>query len=606
MKVKKGFWILLVLVALFYFCILELGKHTIAGWILALILFPVYVCVEMKFLRGKSKWIRLAGWVAFVVLLGGVWAVSAPPYKRVPAVDAANPEVTEVVTVKQGQLTGVFNEDHTVEVYAGIPYAKPPVDELRWKEPQDPESWTGVLAADHFAPMSMQSRNNPIYDSLVNIVIYHNYRISLKDNYLEPVSEDSLYLNVWKPAGDGEKLPVLVFIHGGSLMTGQTYFSEYNGEDLAKKGIIVVNFAYRLGPFGYLATEELAAESPNGTTGNYGLLDQVKALEWVQENIAAFGGDPEKVTIAGESAGSSSVNALCVSPLSEGLFRYAIGESSGILAKEPFHTFRSYADALEVGQNIMEEMGAVDLEELRAVDAERLVHSRYRNDSMTVDGYAITEQPYLTYEKGENHEQVLLNGFNAHEADVFNLFYHVTADNYLDYLRNDFGEYAQEVAALYPPGTIPVANDYLVEMGGDAKGEINMALSGAWFAYSHYRWSTYMTAQNKPVYLYYFTKDNKSLRANHAGELPYAYGNLWRHDFLYEDSDRELSESMTDYWVNFVKTGDPNGEGLPEWPLYGDTVGQALELGDTVSMVEDPFVELYEIIDRYQESLENK
>ena len=179
-----------------------------------------------------------------------------------------------------------------MEVYAGIPYAKPPVGELRWREPQDPEPWEGVLAADHFAPMSMQPQNAAWYSSMAQIIGYHDYEISLDDNFRDLNSEDALYLNIWKPAGEQENLPVLVYIHGGSLQTGQPWYADYSGEGLARKGVIVVNMGYRLGVFGFLADEELMAESPNGTTGNYGLLDQIKALEWVRDNIAAFGGDP--------------------------------------------------------------------------------------------------------------------------------------------------------------------------------------------------------------------------------------------------------------------------------------------------------------------------
>lgn len=601
MKPKMIVWCLISIVIVFYAAVLELSKNVVWGWLAAGMIFGIFIFCRIQFLTDKSGIVRLAGWAGLFVCLLLIYKLSEPPYRVVPAVDLPHPEVTEVRTVKQGKLTGVYNKDRSVEVYAGIPYAKPPVGELRWKEPQEPDDWEGIRICDHFAPMSMQSRNHPLYDSLVTMMFYHNYRISLKDNYREPVSEDSLYLNVWKPAGEIKDAPVLVYIHGGSLMTGQTYYSEYNGETLAGKGVVVVNFAYRLGAFGYLATEELIAESPNGTTGNYGLLDQIQALKWVQQNIAAFGGDPSKVTIAGESAGASSVCALCVSPLSEGLFRYAIAESSGLTPKKPFHTFRSLADALRMGADIMEEMKVCSIDALRGVDAAKLAASGYRNDSMCVDGYAITEQPYLTYEKGQNHEKALLNGYNSNEAYVFNLFYRVTDENYLDYLREDFGDYAEAIAALYPAGSVPLAYKYPVERGGNAKGALNKVLGAAWFGYSHYLWSDYMADEGRAVYQYYFTKDNRGLRANHAGELPYAYGNLWRNGFLYEESDQRLSDRMTDYWVNFVKYGDPNGDDLPYWEEYSGSRDKLLELGETISMIDNPYLELYRIIDAYQE-----
>ena len=413
------------------------------------------------------------------------------------------------------------------------------------------------------------------------------------------MSEDSLYLNIWKPSGEQRGLPVMVYIHGGSLTTGQPSYSEYNGENLARKGIIVVNFGYRLNVFGYLATEQLATESPNGTTGNYGLLDQIAALQWVRANIGAFGGDPDQVTICGESAGASSVNALCVSPLSEGLFRRAIAESSSISAKQPYHTFRTLEAALEMGSNIMAEFGASGMDDLRAVPAEKLVDTKYTNNAMTVDGYAIAEQPYLTYEKGNNHEEALLHGYNVHEADLFTLFTKVTKDNYVETLRPLLADWSEQAAALYPPRAVDEQYHYLVEAGGDAKGACNEVYSAAWFAYSHYNWTRLLAEQRKPVWEYHFTKDNDSLGSCHAGELPYAFGNLDRHAWLYDDGDHALSEVMQEYWANFVKYGDPNGAGVPTWERTRDG-RTVLELGEQVMPAADPYLDLYELIDLYQ------
>ncbi|MBE6719757.1 MAG: carboxylesterase family protein, partial [Ruminococcaceae bacterium] len=579
---------------------LELNKNTLLGWGIAVLLFAGYIAAEIKVIKNKKWYLRLFGWVLFIALLGGTMAVSAPPYKTVPAVDCKDPEVTDVVTVEQGRLTGVYTEDKSVEVYAGIPYAKPPVDELRWKAPQAPDNWNGVRACDHFAPMSMQKRDSELMNSLTQIVGYHRFEISLKDNYREAVSEDSLYLNIWKPAGEVKNAPVLFFIHGGSLTSGQPSFSEYRGEDLAKKGIIVVNFGYRLNVFGYMANEELAAESPDGTTGNYGLLDQIQALRWVNENIASFGGDASKITIAGESAGASSVNALCVSPLAKGLFRYAIAESSGITPKTPYHTFRTYSDALNQGKKTLEEFDAKSVDDLRKIPAEELVKTTANNSAMTVDGYAITEQPYMTYEKGNNNEQALLNGYNSHEANVFNLFSKIDKDGYSESLQKLFGDYADEAEKSFPYDSVELDYDFLVEQGGEAKGTYNYILGGTWFAYSHKTWSDYIAAQSKPVYFYRFAKDNGSLRANHGGEMPYAYGNLWRHKDKYDDSDFELSETMQNYWVNFVKTGNPNGDNLPRWEKYTKTQKQILQLDTEVRMTDDPYNKLYKIIDKAQ------
>ncbi|MBR6315209.1 MAG: carboxylesterase family protein, partial [Clostridia bacterium] len=482
---KKKFIVFSLLALLLFAALFELGKNTLWGWALLLVLFISAFILHKKVFSEKKFPLRLLAFVAFLALICVVFKLSGPPQKQVAAVDVKSPEATEVVTVAQGDLTGVYNEDKSVEVYAGIPFAAPPVGDLRWKEPQPPANWDGVRVCDTFAPRSMQADSSVIMSTLTQMVGYHNFKISLKDNYVEAMSEDSLYLNIWKPAGELKDCPVLFFIHGGSLTTGNTSYSEYNGESLAKRGIIVVNCAYRLNVFGYYANELLQEESPNGTTGNYGLLDQIAALKWVNDNIASFGGDPTKITIAGESAGSSSVNAICVSPLAKGLFRYAIAESSGITAVKPYHTFRSLQSALKSGSALQEEFGANDLTALRAIPAEKLVLTKQNNSSMTVDGYAIKEQPYKTYLKGKSNEQALMNGFNVHEADYFTFLQKVTSENYEESLKNVLGDYAKEAVELYPPEPVdPAYKLAIVEQGGDAKGAFNKVYSAAWFSYS--------------------------------------------------------------------------------------------------------------------------
>ncbi|MBE6908475.1 MAG: carboxylesterase family protein [Ruminococcaceae bacterium] len=600
----KGIWSLAVMVlitAALCGAVFLLGRITLAGWLLAACVFCAFAVVRLR-MSGAGRMPRLAAYLALLAVLAVVYRLCVPPLRAVSAVEGKNPTATGVITVAQGDLTGVYTADGGVEVYTGIPYAKPPVGELRWREPQAPEPWEGVRVCDHFAPMSMQTRNSTIFDSLTSLSVYHMFRPQIVGNSLEPMSEDSLYLNIWKPSGTQEKLPVMVYVHGGSLTGGQPSWSEYNGESLARRGIIVVNFAYRLGVFGYLATEQLAAESPNGTTGNYGLLDQIAALRWVHENIAAFGGDPEQVTICGESAGASSVNALCVSPLTEGLFRRAIAESSGIVAKQPYHTFRSREAALSMGRSILEEFGAQSMDDLRKLPPEKLLQTKYTNSAMTIDGYAITEQPYLTYQKGENHEETLLQGYNVHEADLFMLFDKVTAENYIETLRHVLGAQAESAAALYPPREVDPAYHYIVERGGDAKGSADEVYSAAWFSYSHYCWARLMGAQGRPVWEYRFTKDNGGLGSCHGGELPYAFGCLDRHAWLYDDADRALSEVMQSYWANFVKYGDPNAEGLPVWETTADGT-MLLELGSEVVPSVDPYLKLYGLLDAYQDSV---
>ena len=474
---KKGsaaFFVLLALLLLLSLALLELNKNTLPGWGLTLLLFAAYALLRQRVLRSRGFFLRLLAFLCLLVLFAAILLWTVGPVKLRPAVQGKDPAVTEVVTVRQGQLTGLVTGDGQVEVYTGIPYAKSPVGDLRWREPQDPEPWEGVYAADHFAPMAMQPRNSQIYDSLAQIIGYHDYEIRLDDNFRDAVSEDALYLNIWKPAGAAEKLPVRVFIHGGALQTGQPWYADYSGEGLARKGVIVVNMGYRLGIFGFLADEELAAESPNGTTGNYGLLDQIKALEWVRDNITAFGGDPDNVTIAGESAGSACVSALCVSPLAKGLFRRAIGESSTVTAPQPAHSFRSLDAALETGRAMKERFGVSTIEELRTLNAETLAAAADVNHHITVDGYVLPCTPYEAYQRGEHNEEALLHGFNAYEGTPFILFANADLKSYEPRLRAAFGDYADEVLALYPVST-----------NQEAKASYTDIYSAATFTYGH-------------------------------------------------------------------------------------------------------------------------
>ncbi len=598
-----AFTIMAIIVGLIYLAILELSKNMIIGWVIGIILIVGFIALRF-FLKSKeknTKGIMTLCWLGFFVLLIVNGIVTGPPEKRVPAVANSNPEVTSVVHVNEGDLTGVYNADKSVKVYAGVPFAAPPVGDLRFKEPQPAESWSGVKACDEFAPMAMQERSNVIYNSLSHILGWHDYEMKIGDEYIEAMSEDCLYLNVFVPEGyEGQNLPVLFYIHGGSLNSGQPSYTEYRGEDLAKQGIIVVNCAYRVGVFGYYAADDLKAESPNGTTGDYGLLDQIAALKWVRDNIASFGGDPNRITIAGESAGSSSVNALCVSPLTGEMFNYAIGESSSIVEYSPYHTFRSYEEALEQGNIVRKEMGVSSSADLRNIPADKLLKNSSKQNAMTIDGYAITEMPYKTYERGANHEKALLNGFNAKEADAFMLGYEATAENYEELLSEHLGSHASEMAKLVPANSPQRDQHFIIDPLGDAKGALCQVYSALWFTYSHYVWTKCLVAENVPVYEYYFSKTNNILSNYHAGELPYAYGNLWRHPGLYDDEDYKLSEIMQKYWANFVKTGDPNGEGLPYWPKVDADNKQLLQLDTEIKTIDDPNEFMYPVIDAYQ------
>lgn len=497
---------------------------------------------------------------------------------------------TEIVSLRSGAVRGVRTADGAVEVYAGIPYARPPIGELRWREPQDAEPWNGTLEADHFAPMSMQPVNLPIVDSLTRIIAYHDYRVSFKNRSRAPVSEDSLYLNIWKPADAGEKLPVLVYIHGGSLQTGQPWYADYSGQGLAREGVIVVNMGYRLGVFGFYADPELAKESPNGTTGNYGLLDQIKALEWVRDNIAAFGGDPENVTLAGESAGAACVSALCTSPLAKGLFHRAILESSTLASAQPPHSFRLLNEALASGSALRSRHPCGDIQALRALDAKTLVHEADTQHHITVDGYVLTETPRESYLRGVHNEEQLLHGFNSEESSPFLIGSQANLKNYKEKLQSWFGTHTGEVLSAYP-------------VSDDESARKNWAaIYGAiFFDYPHDCLNRLAVENGIPVYAYRFTKHNGRLGAWHSGEEVYCYGNIQASSRLYSERDRELSGQMLQYWRNFACSGDPNGTGLPEWE-QNKSSDCYMEFGDQTKMVTWRPETLYAILDKIGES----
>lgn len=581
-----GFGIVGSLLFLIMLAVLELNKNTVLGFALLLAVTLGFAVLFIRVLHGGKWYWKLLGWLgwigAFVLILLLTW----PPMKRVPAYEGGTPVYTETVSLEQGDVRGVVIDEGRVELYAGIPYAKPPVGELRWREPQDPEPWDGVFTADHFAPMCMQPVELPIVSSLKQIIGYHEYRVSLSDNYRAAVSEDGLYVNVWKPAGRVEGLPVLVFIHGGTLQTGQTWYGDYAGTGLAREGVVVVNLGYRLGVFGYLADEGLKAESEHGTTGNYGLLDQIKALEWVRGNVAAFGGDPDNVTLAGESAGSASVSALCTSPLAKGLFRRVILESSTVASVEPPHSFRPYDDAIASGNELKARYGVNTPEELRALDAEKIVNEAYTQHYMTVDGYALTETPYESYRKGVHNEEAILHGYNSEESGPFLILGNAAMKNYEQRVRAFFGEYADDVLKIYRPTTDEEAKDMWAEIYG-----------AVFFSYPHYCLNRLAVDNGIPVYEYYFSRHNGRLGAWHSGEMIYVYGNLPERSSLFDATDYALEKTMTGYVQNFVGTGDPNGEGLPAWERNTDSA-RLMEFGDTTGMTDEKYLAFYAVMDR--------
>ena len=575
------------LLCLLMLAALELNKNALWGLLLFAALTVVFFFVYARFLHGGGALGKVLGWLCWLGCFAAVFFLSWPPTRPVPAWDGDAPLRSDVVSLKDGDVRGVVIMDGAVELYAGIPYAAPPVGNLRWAEPAPVKPWAGVLEADHFAPMSMQPVSLPIVDSLTQIIGYHDYRVDLKNRYVPPVSEDSLYVNVWKPAGAAEKLPVLVFIHGGSLKTGQPWYNDYAGKGLAAaENVVVVNMGYRLGVFGYYADEELAAESPNGTTGNYGLLDQIQALRWVRENIAFFGGDPDNVTLAGESAGSASVSALCTSPLARGLFLRVLLESSTVASAQPPHSFRLLPEALSSGADLKKRHHAASVADLRALKAEALVGEAETQHHITVDGYALAELPMASYRKGIHNEEAVLHGYNSEESGPFILFSRANLKNYEEKVRGYFKSYADEVLALYSPSTDAEADQFWAAVYG-----------AVFFNYPHYCLNRLENECGVPVYEYFFSRKNGRLGPWHSGEMIYFYGNLPERSSLFTEEDHRLSRVVMDYIGRFCRSGDPNGEGLPLWEP-NTTNRRLLTLDGEVRMEDERFLPLYDILDR--------
>ena len=580
---KILFTILFVILSVLFGAFLELNHQTIPGWILTAVLLAGFWYVRNHVLDAKPFLMRLGAWLLCIAVFALIVYISWPPVKPVAA-GKPSAKKTEIIETADGKVRGIFNEKETVEIFTGIPYAAPPVGDLRWKKPQDPAAWEGVKECDHFAPMSMQSVNLPIIGSLTQIIGYHDYQISLSDNYRPAVSEDSLYLNIWKPAGNQTKLPVVVYIHGGSLQTGQPWYADYSGESFAENGVICVNMGYRLGIFGFLADEEMLKEE--GTAGNFGLLDQIKALEWVRDNIEAFGGDPHNVTLAGESAGAVCVDALCVSPLAKGLFQRVILESSTVSSPEPPHSYRSFSDALASGKKIREKYGCASLAELRKLPAEQIVGEMNSQHHITPDGYVFTDDPYVLRKQGIHNEEAILHGFNAEESGPFLLFSKTTLKNYESRIRTYFKDRTEEVLQLYPAAT-------------DEEAAKNWALiyGAVFFNYSH-QCLNRLAAENKiPVYEYLFTKTNRRLSCWHSGELVYAFHRIPENSRLYDAADRTLSDQMHAYWCAFAKTGTPSVSGLPDF-AENISSSRVMRFGETVEMIDEPYLKLYEILDK--------
>lgn len=487
------------------------------------------------------------------VLIVSALAWTVTPYSR----------AINLVHIDSGSVEGIASSEPAVTAFEGIPYAAPPVGNLRWREPQPVAPWTGVLKADHFGPRPMQEK---IYSDMI-----------FRD---KGPSEDCLYLNVWTPAKTADdKLPVMVWIYGGGFSAGGSSEPRQDGAHLSSRGVIVVSMNYRLGVFGLLAHPELSAESGNGS-GNYGLMDQAAALRWVHRNIAAFGGDLGNVTIFGESAGSFSVSALMASPQSKGLIQRAIGESGSITSptrtgREMLSLKESEQKGIELGKSI----GAPTLAALRAMKAQDLLKAAGPKFVMAfdIDGRFFTENPLDTFAAGRQAHIPLLCGWNADEVRVYQTFGNMrpTAKSYADDVRAHHPKEADDILRLYPART----DEEAVRSAGDLASDL-FIVAGTWYWAELQRETT-----PAPVYVYRFDHvipiasgtvingkeaTSADTGAPHAGEIRYVFHAFGAEpEIAWTSSDEKVSDLLELYWTNFAKTGNPNSSGLPEWPQYG-------------------------------------
>lgn len=471
------------------------------------------------------------------------------------------------VAVDSGALEGVRDGDLTV--YKGVPFAAAPVGDLRWRPPQPVRPWKGIRKTDTFAPACMQKG------------------VSMPGEAPPIVNEDCLYLNIWEPAGGrGQTLPVLVWIHGGGYTNGSASMPLYWGDELARKGIIVVSIAYRLGPFGFLAYGPLAQESVPHTTGNYGLMDQIAALQWVQRNIAAFGGDPKRITIAGQSAGGISVSMLMASPLARALFQGAIAESGGLF--EPIQLAPPYllANAEREGQQYATSLGVTSLAALRALPAAALLTGDANAVSHPIiDSYVLPVPPYGVFASGRENDVPVLIGSNAEEARALMDPKAVTPTTFSAALSGNLGAplpLINSIAGAYPHDTAVQAQESAIDLETDLR-----------FGWDMWTWAVLQAHTGRsPVYYYEFKQSPPFPRgsvyagwgASHFAELWYVFDHLQQYPWRWTPADHRLADEMSSYWANFVKSGNPNGAGLPHWPTYKGTDGDVLYLQSPITV----------------------
>ncbi|CAN5505048.1 carboxylesterase family protein [soil metagenome] len=469
------------------------------------------------------------------------------------------------VKTETGPVSGVTT--HGVRAYLGLPYAAPPVGPLRWRPPQPAKPWSRIRPATAFAPACLQTG------------------VSMPGETPPQTSEDCLYLNVWTQVrGWKTGAPVIVWIHGGGYANGSTAMPLYSGDRLARKGVVVVTLAYRLGPLGFLAHPELSAEGGGGS-GNYGLMDQVAALQWVARNIAAFGGDPGNVTIAGQSAGAMSVSLLMASPRAKGLFQRAIGQSGGVF--EPLQVAPGYQlpQAEKDGVTYAASVGAKSLADLRALPPEKLLE----DDGGTVTHPVIEPAvlplaPYDAFIAGSQNSVPILLGYNTDEARSLADVSKVTAATFAADLTRAWGPLPPGIVAAYPFTTDDEARRARIALETDLR-----------FGWDMWAWARLQARAGQSVYFYRFDQAppfpagvRAGWGAGHFAELWYMFDHLDQEPWAWTAADRRLADAMSSYWVNFARTGNPNAPGLPAWPAFTSQAGNVMTLGATIATGQPP------------------
>jgi len=495
------------------------------------------------------------GRLAFSAVAAALATVAAP---------ATGTAAAPRVLTESGVLAGI--SDHGLRVYKGVTYAAAPVGDLRWRPPAPKAPWSGTRQAHSFAPACMQEG------------------VSMPGEKPPAISEDCLYLNIWAPrASAPERLPVIVWIHGGGYRNGSAAMPLYWGDRLAGKGVIVVTIAYRLGPLGFLALPELTLESPQHSSGNYGLMDQIAALEWIKRNIAAFGGDPNRVTIAGQSSGAISVSLLMASPRAKGLFQRAIGESGGLF--EPLQLAPSYvlANAERDGAKYAASLGTPSLRALRLLPAAELLGGDDAGGIThpVIEPNVFPLAPADSFAAAKQNDVPLLIGSNAEEARALTDVTHVQAATFEADVERRFGRLPPALTAAYPHATDAQAPQARLDLERDLR-----------FGWDMWAWARLQAATgHEPVYYYSFRQQPpfpigsvyEGWGASHFAELWYVFDHLDQAPWPWSRGDRNLAAAMSSYWVNFARSGNPNGGGLPLWPAFTNT-GEVQYLRDPITV----------------------